>query len=111
MSNVRFHVLLGSCFAIATMVACSGSEAPNPADAGADQAAPVIDSGVDGPSREGPTPCEGKKCGELCSTCRSGEVCIAVVEYCNENGECSHGFPEPSGPQCSSPHRPLSASK
>ena len=38
-------------------------------------------------------PCEGKVCGESCSTCPPGLPCPAVEEYCNEEGICSPELP------------------
>jgi hypothetical protein len=34
------------------------------------------------------SPCSGKKCGDVCSTCPPGELCPPVVEYCDVNGKC-----------------------
>ena len=43
-------------------------------------------SGGGGP--EEVSPCEGKACGEPCSTCPEGAACPAVEEACNVAGEC-----------------------
>lgn len=43
---------------------------------------------------EAPSPCDGKACGEVCSTCPPGEeVCPAVEEYCDADGQCSGSDP------------------
>ncbi len=36
---------------------------------------------------EGSDPCDGKMCGERCTTC-SGDTCPAVEEYCQADGSC-----------------------
>src|SRR5690554_3149330 len=48
------------------------------------------------PQPEPTSPCEGKVCGEACSTC-TGTVCPAVMEYCDMDGKCSMSLPLCSG--------------
>src|SRR5690554_5787793 len=48
------------------------------------------------PKPEPTSPCEGKVCGEACSTC-TGTVCPAVMEYCDMDGKCSMSLPLCSG--------------
>ncbi|TDP72205.1 hypothetical protein [Bradymonas sediminis] len=40
-------------------------------------------------------PCSGKVCGETCTTCDEslGEDCPAVVEYCDQDGQCRADVP------------------
>jgi hypothetical protein len=39
------------------------------------------------------SPCAGKQCGETCSTCLPGQVCAAVIEYCNNQQQCVATMP------------------
>ena len=39
-------------------------------------------------------PCEGKSCGDTCSTCPPGVPCPTVVEFCNADGACTPALPK-----------------
>lgn len=46
-------------------------------------------------------PCEGKKCGEVCTTCAPGQTCPPIVEYCDEQQQCQRTQPTCNGTTCS----------
>jgi hypothetical protein len=51
---------------------------------------PACVSGVCQPK---PPPCAGKVCGDSCSTCVPNQPCLAILQFCDANGNCGNGSP------------------
>ena len=45
-------------------------------------------------------PCAGKSCGDPCSTCPPDAPCLAVEEFCTEEGVCTSEEPSCEEPGC-----------
>jgi hypothetical protein len=55
-------------------------------------------SGID--ACDNTDPCQGKSCGDACSTCPAGGVCNNLAQYCDENLNCQVNQPMCTAPQC-----------